>query len=37
MIDEAGAVLLTKTRRLKYAMIVFGLAGLVSAIGEIVR
>lgn len=37
MLDEARLVLGTKSRRLKYAMVLLALAGLASAIGEITR
>ncbi len=37
MLDKARLVLGTKSRRLKYAMVLLALAGLASAIGEITR
>lgn len=37
MLDQARLVLGTKSRRLKYAMVLLALAGLASAIGEISR
>jgi hypothetical protein len=37
MLNEARVVLGTKSRRLKYAMVLLALAGLASAIGEITR